>query len=446
MCMEGRIMLKRKAYDKLLKWKNSTNKKSLMIKGARQVGKTYLVREFGKNEYDSYIEINFINRKDLKRIFNASLDADTIYKRMSIEMPDIRLIPGRTLIFLDEIQNCGNARTAIKFLTEDKRFDIISSGSLLGLAYAENGDEEAEAPESVPTGYESFMTMYSLDFEEFLWAEGYSSDIISELKKSFINELKVDDFINKKIEELFREYIVVGGMPEVVEAYSSHHDFNEVLSIQEQILENYRFDISKHAKGAEKQKVRACYDAIPKQLAKELKKFQYSTVEKKSSSKKYGDSIRWLIDSSMVQPCYNIREPYIPLLANSVEEQFKLYINDTGLLTAIYGFETRRSILDGSIKGNAKGGIYENIIANCLIRNGYKIYYYKPDDDHELEFLIEKDGDVVPIEVKAKNSATVSLNNYINDYKPHCAYKFIAGNVGRVGSKVTLPHYMAMFI
>ena len=232
-------MLKRKAYDKLLKWKNSTNKKSLMVKGARQVGKTYLVREFGKNEYDSYIEINFINRKDLKKIFDTNLDADTIYKRMSFEMPDIRLIPGRTLIFLDEIQNCGNARTAVKFLTEDKRFDIITSGSLLGLSYAENGDEEAEVPESVPTGYESFMTMYSLDFEEFLWAEGYSPDTISDLRNSFINELKVDDFINKKFEVLFREYIVVGGMPEVVEAYSSHHDFNEVLSIQEQILENY---------------------------------------------------------------------------------------------------------------------------------------------------------------------------------------------------------------
>ena len=191
-----------------------------------------------------------------------------------------------SLIFLDEIQNCGRARTAVKFLSEDKRFDIITSGSLLGLTYAENGDPDAEEPESVPTGYESFLTMYSLDFEEFLWAEGYEPETIAGLRESFDREEKIDDFVNRKFEELFREFIVVGGMPEVVSRYCVDHDFNEVTVIQEQILENYRFDISKHARGAEKQKVRACYDAVPKQLAKELKKFQYSTVEKGTSSKK----------------------------------------------------------------------------------------------------------------------------------------------------------------
>ena len=265
-------MLKRKAYDKLVEWKNSKDKKTLMIKGARQVGKTYLVREFGKREYDSFIEINFINQKNLKSIFEGDLGADSIYKRMSATIPNIRFVPGKTLIFLDEIQNCGNARTAVKFLTEDGRFDIITSGSLLGLTYGENADDEAEEPESVPTGYESFMTLYSLDFEEFLWAEGYSPEAILDLKNSFENVEKVDPFINEKYEELFREYMVVGGMPEVVAKYCSTHDFNAVTAVQEQILENYRFDISKHAKGAEKQKVRACYDAIPKQLARELDK------------------------------------------------------------------------------------------------------------------------------------------------------------------------------
>ncbi|MCR5728393.1 MAG: DUF4143 domain-containing protein [Lachnospiraceae bacterium] len=439
-------MLKRKMYTRLLEWKNSENKKCLMIKGARQVGKTFLIREFGRNEYESFIEINFIIQKDFKSIFDSDLGAENIYKRMSFSMPDIRLIPGRTLIFLDEIQNCGNARTALKFLTEDGRFDVISSGSLLGLTYAENGDKDAEEPGSIPTGYEAFLTMHPLDFEEFLWAENYSIEMIADVKKCFDTTQKVDPFINSKLEELFREYIVVGGMPEVVAHYCTNHDFNEVLDIQEQILEDYRFDISKHAKGAEKQKVRACYDAIPKQLAKELKKFQYSTVEKGSTSKKYGDSVQWLIDSATVNPCYNIAEAYIPLLANAVENQFKLYINDTGLLCAIYGFETRRAILDNSIKGNAKGGIYENIIAECLIKNGYKLYYYKPDDDHELEFLIEKEGGVVPIEVKAGNTSTVSLNNFINDHKPPVAYKFVNGNVGQAGNKITLPHYMAMFL
>ena len=439
-------MLKRKAYQKLLEWKNCNNKKCLMVKGARQVGKTYLIREFGRNEYDSFIEINFIVQKELKTIFSGDLSADNIYKRMSASIPDIRFVPGKTLIFFDEIQNCGNARTSLKFLAEDGRFDIITSGSLLGLTYAENGDTEVEEPESVPTGYEDFLTMYSLDFEEYLWAEKYSPERISDLKSCFDEAEKVDPYINSKFEELFREYIVVGGMPEVVAHYCLNHDFNEVLTIQERILEDYRFDISKHAKGAEKQKVRACYDAIPKQLAKELKKFQYSTVEKGSTSKKYADSIQWLVDSATINPCYNITQAYLPLLANAIETQFKLYINDSGLLCAIYGFETRRAILNNTIKGNAKGGIYENIIAESLVKNGYRLYYYKPDDDHELEFLIEKDGGVVPIEVKAGNTSTVSLNNFITDYNPPIAYKFINGNVGRVDNKITLPHYMVMFV
>ena len=439
-------MLKRKLYNKLLEWKDSSNKKCLMIKGARQVGKTYLIREFGRNEYESFIEINFILQNELKSIFAGDLNADSIYKRMTASIAGIQLIPGKTLIFFDEIQNCGNARTALKFLTEDGRFDIITSGSLLGLTYAENGDKEAEEPESVPTGYEAFLTMYPLDFEEFLWAEQVSPETIADLKQNFEEVKKVDPFINSRFEELFREYIVVGGMPEVVANYCSNHDFNEVLKIQEQILEDYRFDISKHAKGGEKQKVRACYDAVPKQLAKELKKFQYSTVEKGSTSKKYSGSVQWLIDSAIVNPCYNITEAYLPLMANAVDTQFKLYINDTGLLCAIYGFETRRAVLDNSIKGNAKGGIYENIIAESLIKNGYKLYYYKPDDDHELEFLIEKEGGIVPVEVKAGNTSTVSLNNFINDYKPPIAYKFVNGNVGKAENKVTLPHYMVMFV
>ena len=444
--MEAEKMLKRKAYARLIEWKNSSDRKCLMIKGARQVGKTWLVREFGKNEYESYIEINFIIQKQLKAIFNGDLSTENIFKRMSAAIPNISFIPGKTLIFLDEIQNCGNARTAIKFLTQDGRYDVITSGSLLGLTYGENGDTEAEEPESVPTGYESFMTLYSLDFEEFLWAEGYNTEIISDLERSFNEGAKIDPFINERFEELFREYIVTGGMPEVVDRYCVNHDFNDALAIQEQILENYRFDISKHAKGAEKQKVRACYDAIPRQLARELKKFQYSTVEKGTTSKKYGGSVQWLIDSSTVNPCYNVHEAYIPLMANCNDAQFKLYINDTGLLCAMYGFETRRAVLDNSIKGSAKGGIYENVIAECLVKRGYKLYYYKPDDDHELEFLIEKDGDVAPVEVKAGNTSTVSLNNFIKEYKPRRAFKFINGNAGITGNKVTLPHYMVMFI
>lgn len=365
---------------------------------------------------------------------------------MSAHLQDIEYIPGETLVFLDEIQNCGNARTAIKFLAEDGRFDVITSGSLLGLTYAEDGDSDVEEPESVPTGYEDFITMYSLDFEEFLWAEGYGEVAIQVLKEYFDTLSKVPDSINQKYEELFREYMVVGGMPEVVADYVEHHDFNRVTVIQERILENYKFDIAKHAKGAEKVKVQKCYEAIPKQLAKELKKFQYSTVEKKQTSKKYGGSVQWLMDSALVHACYNVHEAYIPLMANALDEQFKLYINDTGLLCAMYGAETKKALLMNSLKGSAKGGLYENIIAESLVKAGYKLYYYKPDDSHELEFLLEMGGEVIPMEVKAGNTATVSLNNFIRDYQPKKAYKLISGNVGLADMKITLPHYMIMFL
>lgn len=418
-----------------------------MIKGARQVGKTFLVREFGRSEYASFVEINFIKQKGLKAIFDGDLSSDNIYKNMSALIKDIRLIPGDTLIFLDEIQNCGNARTAIKFLAEDGRFDVITSGSLLGLTYSENGDIEVEEPESVPTGYEDFITMYSLDFEEFMWAEGYGKESIEILREYFNTKQKVPDAINKKYTELFREFMVVGGMPEVVADYVENHDFNRVARIQEQILKNYRFDISKHAKGAEKVKVRECYDAIPRQLAKELKKFQYSTIEKKQTSKKYGGSVTWLKDSELVHVCYNITEPSIPLMANSNINQFKLYLNDTGLLCAIYGYDTKRMLLDNTLKGNAKGGIYENAISESLTKQGYNLHYYKPDDDHELEFLLEKSGEVIPVEVKAGNTATVSLNNFIEDYKPSHAYKLITGNVGESERRVlSIPHYMVIFL
>ena len=439
-------MLRRKVYKNLLDWKNNHKHTCLMVKGARQVGKTFIIREFGKKEYRSFIELNFIKRKDLKGIFEGALDADSVYKRMTAQLSGIKLIPGNTLIFLDEIQNCGSARTAVKFLAEDGRFDVISSGSLLGLTYGEDGDDEVEEPESIPTGYEDFITMYSLDFEEFLWAEGYDEDAISVLKSYYLNNEAVPGAINDKYEELFREHIVVGGMPEVVDAYSRDHDFNAVARIQNRILTDYRFDISKHAKGAEKEKVLACYEAIPKQLAKELKKFQYSTVEKGKTRKKYGGSVRWLIDSGLVHACYNTREGNIPLMANATDDQFKLYINDTGLLCAIYGFETKKAILDKTLRGSAKGGIYENIIAESLVKKGHQLYYHKPDDDHELEFLMEHDGKVVPIEVKAGNTATVSLNNFIKKYRSGIAYKLIDGNLGVADIKKTIPHYMVMFL
>ena len=439
-------MLQRKAYNELLAWKKDHKKECLMVKGARQVGKTFLIREFGKKEYSSFIEINFLKFPQLKEIFSDDLTPETIYKKMTANIQGIEFIPGETLIFLDEIQCCGNARTAVKFLAEDGKYDVIESGSLLGLSYAEEDDASVEQPASIPVGYENYLTMYSLDFEEYLWAMGYDADVIQILKDYYDQNEIIPKVTHDKYENLFREYMVIGGMPEVVADFTEHQDFNRADRIQKLIVEAYRLDIAKHAKGAEKIKVRDCYDSIPRQLARELKKFQYSAVEKGQTSKKYGNSIKWLEDSSLVNVCYNISEPYIPLEANAKKEQFKLYINDTGLLCSIYGFETKRGILNNTLKGNAKGGIYENAISECLIKKGYKLYYYKPDDNHELEFLLEKEGSVVPVEVKAGNTSSVSLNNFIKDFAPSKAYKICDAGIGIVDSKKTIPHYLAMFL
>lgn len=440
-------MIKRKMYKYLINWKQKKDKSALIIKGARQVGKSYLVREFGRNEYESYIEINFLKNPLYKNIFKGDLSAEEIFKRLSAYIPNLKIIPFKTLLFLDEIQVCAEARTAVKFLVEDGSVDVISSGSLLGLSYLEDDDKNVTEPTSLPVGYEEQITMYSLDFEEFLWARGYNDDAIAYLKDFYISNKEVPKELNDKYLELFREFMIVGGMPEVVQTFIDTNNFQEASKIQGKILADYQDDISKHAKGQEKIKVRQCYDSIPKQLAKEYKKFQYSVVEKGKTSKKYGGSIKWLCDSSLVNKCSNVNEAYIPLLAYEMDDQFKLYLNDTGLLLYLYGPETKLAILNNTLKGNSKGGIYENIISESLLKRGYKLYYYKTQNSSmEIEFVIEKNGEVIPIEVKAGNDSTPSLNSFINKYHPKVSYKFVNGNVGFLDGKKTLPHYMVMFI
>lgn len=440
-------MIKRKMYKYLINWKQKKDKSALIIKGARQVGKSYLVREFGRNEYEGYIEINFLKNPLYKNIFKGDLSAEEIFKRLSAYIPNLKIIPFKTLLFLDEIQVCAEARTAVKFLVEDGSVDVISSGSLLGLSYLEDDDKNVTEPTSLPVGYEEQITMYSLDFEEFLWAKGYNDDAIEYLKDFYISNKEVSKELNDKYLELFREFMIVGGMPEVVQTFIDTNNFQEASKIQGKILADYQDDISKHAKGQEKIKVRQCYDSIPKQLAKEYKKFQYSVVEKGKTSKKYGGSIKWLCDSSLVNKCSNVNEAYIPLLAYEMDDQFKLYLNDTGLLLYLYGPETKLAILNNTLKGNSKGGIYENIISESLLKRGYKLYYYKTQNSSmEIEFVIEKNGEVIPIEVKAGNDSTPSLNSFINKYHPKVSYKFVNGNVGFLDGKKTLPHYMVMFI
>lgn len=440
-------MLKRKMYQLLLDWKATNSRECLLIKGARQIGKTFIVQEFGKNEYESYIEINFLKNPSYKEIFEGDLSADEIYKRMTAYLPGQKFTKGSTLVFLDEIQKCAKARTALKFLAEDNRYDVIASGSLLGLHYGQDADTEVEEIESIPVGYERQIIMYSLDFEEFLWAYGYGNDTIEYLRSFYEKREKVPVSLNEKFENILREYIVVGGMPEAVQKFVDTKDFNEVQAVQEKILAAYDDDIASHAKGAEKVKVRACYDSLPRQLARENKKFKYSEVEKRGNARKFGDSITWLKDSNLVHVCYNVYEPYLPLIANSKSDEFKLYMNDSGLLLAKYGMQTKLAVLSKKISGNAKDGIYENVISEMLIKHGYNLNYFKTQNSSmEIEFIIEKDGEVVPVEVKAGNSSTVSLNHFIETFNPSIAYKMIDGNIGDSNNKITLPHYMAMFI
>lgn len=440
-------MLKRKIYKKLLDWKEKENKSALLIKGARQIGKTYIVREFGKKEYKSFIELNFLTNPEYKTIFDGSLSGAEIMKKISGNISNAQIITNDTLLFLDEIQMCPNARTALKFLVEYKKIDVIASGSLLGLSYGEDtaNKKVGEIP-SIPVGYEEQIIMYSMDFEEFLWALGYSSEVISYLKEYYDEKEKVDIGINNKYEQFIREFIVVGGMPEAVSSFVVNKDFNEVDKIQNKILSSYDDDIIHHAPLVEKIKVKNCLDSIPNQLAKENKKFKYSEIEKGSSARKYSNSIYWLVHANLVNICSKIMNPFVPLKYNKVDNEFKVYLHDIGLLMAMYGKETKSRILNNTLIGNIKGGIYENLIASELIKKSFDLFYFKPNDDNEIEFLIETGKGVIPIEVKSGNTATVSLNRYIEKYKPFIAYKYANTNIGYINTKLTLPHYMIMFI
>lgn len=432
-------MLKRKFYDRLIEWKNNKNQSCLLVKGARQIGKTYIIDYFGKNNYASYIYINFIESPQTKDIFNDELSAEEIYKRMTLIMPEIKFVENDTLIFLDEIQECPNARTALKFLAIDGRFDVVASGSLLGISYRE--------VTSIPVGYETQVEMYSLDFEEYLWAIGYEESKIQILKEYFDRQEKVPEAIHKTMMKHLREYITVGGMPAVVNQFIKNKHFGEVQEQQQRILDSYFDDISKYASKTEKPKVKNCYLSVPKQLAKENKKFQFSVVEKKATARKYENSVEWLRDANLVRLCYNVSAPEFPLAAYEKGEQYKMYISDIGLLVALYGFEIKKTIIDDTLGGNAKGGIYENLIADMLTKRGYKLNYYRTDNGSvEVEFLISNDAKIIPIEVKVNNGSTVSLNEMLKRADIPYGYKLISGNVGVNEKKIVMPLYMAMFL
>lgn len=440
------MRLRRRFYDRLLEWKARGARECLLVNGARQVGKTYIIEQFGIAEYESYLYINFLKDPQLKAIFEGSLEPTEIYKRISLYMSNVRLVPGSTLIFLDEVQACKKARTALKFLAMDGRFDVVASGSLLGIHY--KGVDDAPPEEtSVPVGYEREVHMHALDFEEYLWACGVGTEAIDTLRDYARTAERLPDQVLKRYQDLLREYLVVGGMPEVVSTFMDTHSFEEAFSAQEKILNAYEDDVDKYASNVDKPKIKRLYRSVPRQLAKENTKFQYSKVERGGSARKFGTAIDWLIDAGLVRDVHNVSVPLLPLAAYEEPSEFKIYVTDTGLLTHLFGRETQVALVRNTLKGPAKGGIYENLVFDLLHKRGIEVRYYKrANNTQEIEFLMERDGAVVPVEVKSSKGATVSLNTFMEQYEPRVAYKLVDGNSGRDGAKVTLPQFMGMFL
>lgn len=431
-------MLKRKVDLFLKEWKENINRKPLIISGARQIGKTTSIREFGKS-YESFIEIDFVKMPKFKTIFKNGYDVNDIIKEISLLNPKFKFVKNNTLILFDEIQEYPDAATSLKPFSEDGRFDVICSGSLLGVNYKKIS--------SIPVGFKEDYVMYSLDFEEFLWANGYSENQVDDLKKYYENGEFVPEVIHNKFNELFLNYIVVGGMPEVVKKFVETNDIREAILKQKAILNDYNNDIAKYASNNDREKVRECYDSIPNQLAKENKKFMYKMVKEGTNSRYYESSLEWINQSGLTNKVYRLKCFDIPLKAYRDLSTFKMYFNDTGLLLSMYEENVQFSILRGDL-GVFKGGIFENVIAQILKDNNMPIYYYRRDDRLEIDFVTYLNGNIVPIEVKSgHNTKSLSLRNVINENGLKYGIKLSLNNVNCSDEKIKCyPLYMCMFI
>lgn len=437
------MVLRREVTEEFKKWKSDKNHRCLLVRGARQVGKTYAIERFCEKEYDSFIEINFLESPSMKMIFSGNLDAKTIKTNISLYIPGSKFIPKKTCLFLDEIQECPEAITALKFLEKEKAFDIIASGSMLGIDY--------KRPTSYPVGSIQYIDMFSLNFREFLYAAGINDEIINTLKEHFNNRTIVPWAIHDKIMEYLRLYMIIGGMPEVVKLYFESDSIVDSSEKIRNILNDYRYDIAHYASADVKIKAESCYFSLSKQLSKENHKFMYSNVEKGGNARKYGSSIDWLEGAYLIRKIYNISGYDIPLISKRIDDNFRVYPTDIGLLIGMYDRSVKELILhpDGEkLNSMIKGGLYEAAIADLLIKNGHKSIYFRKDESSsfEIEFFIENEGSVIPIEVKSGRSRSKSLDNALKRNEIPYGYKLIDGNIGISEKKITMPLYMAMFI
>ena len=438
-------MLQRKIERTLIKWKNTPNHKPLIIKGCRQCGKTFSVNTFAKEYYTHVVYLNFFEHPDYKLAFEGSKQIDSIVMNLTALIPNSRFVSGQTCIILDEIQECSAARTALKFFKIDGRYDVIATGSLLGVC-GYKGDETDY--NSIPVGYEQHIEMLPLDFEEFLWANGINQEIIELLTKSLQERTPIPPAIHQRMRQLILEYTIVGGMPEVVNRFIATHNMSDVLEEQHSIITGYKEDMVKYAANEDKVRLRAAFDSIPRQLSKENKKFQFSVIKKGARAKEYITGIQWLEDAGIIIRCRNLSITELPLEGNAIEDSFKVYMRDTGLFVSMLEEGTQFDILQGRLYGY-KGAIFENLIADIFIKMGRKLYYYRKDSGLEIDFVIRYHSECVLVEVKASTGNTKSTKTILqhpDKYHVYQAIKLGDYNIGEKDGILTLPVYMAFLL
>lgn len=437
-------MLKRKVEDALKAWKEEAGHKPIIIKGCRQCGKTFSVRKFAKENYANMVYLNFIENPDYMMAFEGSKKIDDITMNITAMMPETIFESGKTCLVLDEIQDCPAARSALKFFQIDGRYDVIATGSLLGV----RGYGEKSGYSSIPVGYETHLNMFPLDFEEFLWACGITRDIINRVKECLEKEQPVPEALHQRFRQLLLQYTVVGGMPDIVSSFIESHDMGKVLAGQRSIVDSYEEDMVKYAPDRDKSRIRECFESIPRQLGKENKKFQYSLIQKGAKASQYAGSIQWIEDAGIVCRCRNLNITELPLDGNAMEDVFKIYMVDTGLFVSMLEDGTQFDILQGKLYGY-KGAIFENLIADIFTKMGRKLYYFRKDSGLEIDFVMRYQEECTLVEVKAQTGNVKSSKTILSHpekYHVNRLVKLGDYNVGRQDKMLVLPLYMAFLL
>lgn len=442
-------MYKRKIDSELAAWKNNPNHKPLVVKGVRQCGKTSSVKAFANAHYESVVYLDFHEDKELRKIFDGSLKVEYLTTLISANLPEARFVPGNTCIIFDEIQDCPGARASLKFWRQDGQYDVICTGSLLGVnGYRSDDEADKQLEYSIPVGSETIIDMYPMDYEEWLWANNIPDGAFEILHECLANESPVPEALHIRFRQLLLEYMVVGGMPEAVTTMLTTHDINQVIDVQHAIIQEYKADMVKYARSEDQPRIIECFDSIPRQLSKENKKFQYSVVRHGGRSKEYIGSLQWIEDAGIVRRCYNTSITELPLSGNAIDNEFKIYLADTGLFISMLDPGTQGDILLGNLQ-SYKGALFENIVADILGKMGRKLYYFHKDSGLELDFLIRYSGECVPIECKASTGNAKSLRTVMSHpekYSVTHAFKLGDYNVGRSADVLTLPMYMAFLL